>query len=110
MLTTAPEVLKTRALALAAALGAAVTGLTAEVVSGAGEVGGGALPRQPLPGFVVELRHPRLDAVEMERRGRAADPPVLGTIRAGRWRLDPWTLTDDEVETLVRALARAFAR
>ena len=34
---------------------------------------------------------------------------MIGTLRAGRWRLDPRTLTDAELDEAVEALARAFA-
>jgi hypothetical protein len=33
---------------------------------------------------------------------------VIGTIRAGRFRLDPRTLTDAEIDEAVEALARAW--
>jgi 50S ribosomal subunit-associated GTPase HflX len=48
------------------------------------------------------------DAHELERLARAADAPVIGTIRAGRWRLDPRTLTEAEIDEAVEVLARAF--
>jgi len=42
-------------------------------------------------------------------RARAADPPVIGTVRAGRWRLDPRTLADAELEEVAAVLAGALA-
>jgi L-seryl-tRNA(Ser) seleniumtransferase len=72
-------------------------------------VGGGALPLQRLPGWVVEVEQEGRDAPELERRARAAEPPVIGTIRAGRWRLDPRTLTVAELDDVVEVLARALA-
>jgi L-seryl-tRNA(Ser) seleniumtransferase len=108
MLSAPPAELEARARRLAGALGATIPGLAVRVLAGMGEVGGGSLPRQRLPGFVVELAHPALDAAAMERRARAADPPVLGTIRARHWRLDPRTLADEDIPELVTALARAF--
>jgi len=109
MLRLSPGDLEPRARRLAEALAARVPGLRAAVVAGHGEVGGGALPLQWLPGWVVEVEQQGRDARELERRARAAEPPVIGTLRAGRWRLDPRTLTDAELDEAVEALARAFA-
>ena len=109
MLRQTPGELEPRARRLAAALAARIPGLRAAVAAGHGEVGGGALPLQRLPGWVVEVEQQGRDARELERRARAAEPPVIGTLRAGRWRLDPRTLTDTELDEAVEVLARAFA-
>ena len=81
--------------------------LQVTVERGAGEVGGGALPLQRLPGWVVAIRHPDLTADELDRRARAADPPVIGFIRTGKFRLDVRTLADDELGEVVAALEQA---
>jgi L-seryl-tRNA(Ser) seleniumtransferase len=109
MLSLSPEHLEPRARRLAAALVARIPGLRATVVAGHGEVGGGALPLQRLPGWVVEVGQQGRDARALEQRARTAEPPVIGTIRAGRWRLDPRTLTLAELDEVVEVLARAFA-
>ena len=100
--------LSERAGRLAAEVCARVEGLQARVVRGHGEVGGGALPLQKLHGPVVELSHPALTAAEMERRARTASPPVIGTVKAGRFRLDPRTLTETEVGMAAASLAKVF--
>jgi L-seryl-tRNA(Ser) seleniumtransferase len=109
MLGRTAEELEARARRLAAALEARVPGLRAAVSAGRGEVGGGALPLQRLPGWVVVVEQRGRDARELERRARSAEPPVIGTVRAGRWRLDPRTLADPELDEAVEVLARAFA-
>jgi 50S ribosomal subunit-associated GTPase HflX len=58
---------------------------------------------------VVELALPGHTAQELERLARAADPPVIGTVRAGRWRLDVRTLGEDEIDELADSLARALS-
>ena len=98
-----------RARRLAAALEARLPGATIRVTRGAGEVGGGALPLQKLPGWVVEIEHPALDARTVEIRARAAEPPVLGTIRGGRFRLDPRALADAELDEAAAALGAALS-
>jgi len=107
MLHTAPETLERRARMLAEAIGRQVPALTVGVERGDGEVGGGALPLQRLPGWVVTLVHAGLTPDELDRRARAADPPVIGTIRAGKYRLDVRTLTDAEAVEVAAALAMA---
>ena len=109
MLRQTPEALETRARRLAAALSSRIPGLRAAVARGQGEVGGGALPLQRLPAWVVEIEQEGRDARELESRARAAEPPVIGTVRAGRWRLDPRTLSDAESDEVVEVLARVFA-
>jgi L-seryl-tRNA(Ser) seleniumtransferase len=84
-------------------LAAAFAHARAEVIRAAAKVGGGALPLLELEGPVVSL-DPAL--AEPLRRG---DPPVLGRITEGRLLLDPRTLTDDEVDLVVAAAARARA-
>jgi L-seryl-tRNA(Ser) seleniumtransferase len=77
------------------------------VERGAGEVGGGALPLQRLPGWVVAVEHPERTADELDRRARAADPPVIGYIRTGKFRMDVRTIHEDELLDVAEALARA---
>ena len=110
MLRATAESLEPRARRLAEALQARVPGLEARVARGDGEAGGGSLPLQKLPGWVVEVEVAGRTANELERLARGADPPVIGTIRAGRIRLDPRTLAEAEIAETVESLARAWAR
>ena len=109
MLRARPEDLEPRARHIALAIAVRVPGLEARVSEAAGEVGGGSLPRVRLPGPIVELRHPRWPAADLERRARTAEPPVIGTVRGGAFRIDPRTLLPDEDASCIEALARAFA-
>ena len=108
MLAMSAPALQARAERLAHGLEERVAGLLAKIVAGEGEVGGGSLPLQKLPGPVVVLGHPWLSAAELESRARAAAPPVIGTVRAGAFRLDPRTLADEEIELAISALAAAW--
>jgi L-seryl-tRNA(Ser) seleniumtransferase len=108
MLAAAPDLLAERAGRLSAELIARVPGLETRLEAGEGEVGGGSLPLQKLHGPVVAMTHATWSAAELESRARSADPPVIGTIRAGRFRLDPRTLTEPEVATAAMALARVW--
>jgi len=105
MLRASAEELHIRAERLAALVCAALPEAKVELARGEGEVGGGSLPGVKLPGWVVEIEVPGLEARDLERRARAGDPPILGTIRAGRFRLDVRTLLHDELEGAARSLA-----
>jgi len=109
MLAATQEVLRARADRLAEGLRSRVPALEAAIAKGEGEVGGGSLPLQKLPGPVVALKHPTFTAARLEQLARTAEPPVIGTVRAGAFRLDPRTLADDEVELAVTALARVWS-
>lgn len=108
MLGIGPEALRERAERLATFLQDHAPGVTTRIVEGHGEVGGGSLPMQKLRGPVVEVRHAALDAAALEQRARGADPPVIGIVRAGGFRLDPRTLANHEIEPAARALAAAW--
>jgi L-seryl-tRNA(Ser) seleniumtransferase len=108
MLAVTPGALQERAERLSAQLVARVPGLLAKIVEGEGEVGGGSLPLQKLRGPILALGHPWLAASELESRARSAEPPVIGTVRGGSFRLDPRTLAEDEIELVTNALARAW--
>jgi len=95
--------LERRARALAAAVTAADPALEVSVERGMGEVGGGALPLARLAGWVVTAEWRGHEAQELERRARAAEPPVIGYIRAGKFRMDVRTLGDDEIADVAQA-------
>ena len=108
MLSVSAEALEARAARFARELTGRVAGLATRIVRGHGEVGGGALPVEKLPGPVVEVEHPLLDAAALERRARTAQPPVIGIVRANRLRLDPRTMTEAEVGMAATGLAKVW--
>jgi L-seryl-tRNA(Ser) seleniumtransferase len=89
----AAEVRK-RAERLAALAGGSVAETTCRV-------GGGALPLAELPSFACAL--PEALAAPL----RAGDPPVVGIVRDGHLLLDCRTLSDAEIDDVVRAVASA---
>ncbi|HKQ56535.1 MAG TPA: L-seryl-tRNA(Sec) selenium transferase, partial [Candidatus Eisenbacteria bacterium] len=107
MLGLPAAVLEERARSLADALHRRVPELQVTVEQGSGEVGGGALPLQRLPGWVVAIAHPGRTADELDRWARGADPPVIGYIRTGKFRMDVRTLLDGEPLEVAEALERA---
>jgi L-seryl-tRNA(Ser) seleniumtransferase len=94
-----PEVLRTRADGLAAALRAA--GVPADVVPSAGAVGGGAAPGLELPGWAVGLPSRFAESL---RRG---SPSVVGRVDRGRCLLDLRCVPPGEDEVVRRAVVVA---
>jgi L-seryl-tRNA(Ser) seleniumtransferase len=110
MLNVGSDALEKRAHRLMGALLARIPGAQVTVEQGTGEVGGGALPLQRLPGWVVALDVPGWAPDDLDALARGAEPPVIGYIRGGRFRLDPRTLREDEIEEAAAALGRALTR
>jgi len=80
-------------------------GVAAEVVPGTSTIGGGSLPGETLPTWLVALRVASADA--LARRLRLGDPAVVGRIEEGRLLLDPRTVLPEEEAGLLRAVERA---
>jgi L-seryl-tRNA(Ser) seleniumtransferase len=108
MLRADKAALEARAKALAAALGERVPAGRFRAERGNGQVGGGSLPMQWLPGWMVSAEVPGRTPDELDARARAAEPPVIGYIRGGRLRFDVRTIRDDEIHEAAEALARVW--
>ena len=103
MISATPENLRQRAEGWRTRLAAA--GLAAEVIPGQSTVGGGSLPGETLPTFLLALNVPHPD--ETAARLRRANPPVVGRIAQERLLFDPRTVAGDESDALLRAVVGA---
>lgn len=103
MLRMEPTAIRRRAEAWATRL----AGLPVHVERDEGRSGGGTLPEEALPTWVVALRVPDADA--FAARLRAGEPPVVARIADGALRLDPRTVLEEEEDALIAAV-RAAAR
>ncbi|TNE90218.1 MAG: L-seryl-tRNA(Sec) selenium transferase [Deltaproteobacteria bacterium] len=99
------DLLHTRAMHLHARL--AEAGITGIVTEDVGYTGGGALPGQELPTWVVELESDALDA--LAKRLRTGSPAVVARLARERLVLDVRTVRDDEIDALVARVASAIA-
>jgi L-seryl-tRNA(Ser) seleniumtransferase len=110
LLTEPPAAVLARARRALAKLPVAVrTRLGATVVSGVGQVGGGALPTMELPTAALALGATDADARRLDAALRAMDPPVVGRIAADRLLLDFRTVLPSDLRPLVRALTALSA-
>lgn len=80
-------------------------GVRARMVEGQSLVGGGASPEQPLPGWLIAIEC--ADVVQVERRLRLSDPPVVARIEDNELLLDLRTVFPVEEDDLVRAVRQA---
>jgi L-seryl-tRNA(Ser) seleniumtransferase len=63
---------------------------------GFSQAGGGSLPEENLPTWVVTVRHKRLSPNEVSDRFRANDPPIVGRVYQDAFRLDVRCLDQPE--------------
>ena len=107
MLRASTESLRSRAQAWLRRL--AELGVVAEVTAAESTVGGGSLPGERLPTFVLAITPLRGGATELLRRLREHEPPVIGRIADERVLLDPRTVLPDEDDVVVDAVAGALS-
>ncbi len=100
MIAANPESLRARAESWRDRLAGA--GLTAEVIPGQSTVGGGSLPGETLPTYLLALSIPHPDA--SAARLRQAQLPVIGRIQQERLLFDPRTVLPEQEEALIAAI------
>ena len=82
-------------------------GSTVRVTRAAGRAGGGSLPALELEGPVVAVSA-RAGAAALAERLRQGDPAIVGRVHEGVVLLDPRTVSDVEVDFLVRGVREAL--
>lgn len=78
-------------------------GYEAEVVEDYSEVGGGSLPTEKLPTYVVKVSDDELSEGEIDYRLRHLKYPVVGRIHKEYFIIDPRTFIDDDVKRVISA-------
>jgi L-seryl-tRNA(Ser) seleniumtransferase len=101
MIATSQETLHARAAAWAGSLG------MGDVLRGQSTVGGGSLPEETQPTWLLALTLPHPD--QFAARLRQADPPIIVRIEKDRLELDPRTVMPEQDAQLVATLRQALA-
>jgi L-seryl-tRNA(Ser) seleniumtransferase len=109
MLAASQEELRERAEALAERLRAVPALSLVRVAGDEAFVGGGSLPDQAMPSWVVEMAAADLSDAELAYRLRTGSPAVMGRLRGGRVVLDLRTVLPHHEAALVEAVRRALA-
>ena len=78
-------------------------GYEAEVEEDYSEVGGGSLPTEKLPTYVVKVSDGELSEGEIDYRLRHLKYPVVGRIHKEYFIIDPRTFIDDDVKRVISA-------
>jgi L-seryl-tRNA(Ser) seleniumtransferase len=107
MLGTPGDELRQRAEALAERLRGVEGVAGARVAEDVAYVGGGSLPDQAMPTWVVEVEARGCSDAELARRLRLGTPAVLGRLRDGRLVLDVRTVFPEQEAALVEAVRHA---
>ncbi|SBW08782.1 selenocysteine synthase [uncultured Eubacteriales bacterium] len=106
MLSASSEQLKVRAGELAGRLAALSNRrFTVEVLPTEGQVGGGAIPNRALPSFAAALTPGDGDLSQLEGLLRNWSTPIVARVSHGKLLLDVRTLTAEDVDEIVEALA-----
>jgi L-seryl-tRNA(Ser) seleniumtransferase len=109
MIATPPPVLEGRALQLASLIREEQREnqvLQIEVLPGFSQVGGGSLPGQTLPTFLVAVHSTYISTSRIEASLRENNPPVIGRIEADRLLLDVRTIQPDDFPIIRDAFRR----
>lgn len=109
MLGTPLEELRRRAEALADQL-KQVPGLKAEAKEDVAFVGGGSLPDQTMPTWIVEVQAEKVSDAELAQRLRTGEPAVLARVRDGKLVLDVRTIFEDQAPALLEAVRRVLSQ
>lgn len=78
-------------------------GYEVEIVEDYSEVGGGSLPTEELPTYVVKVSRDEISEGEMDYRLRHLKYPVVGRIRKEYFIIDPRTFIDGDVKRVISA-------
>ena len=109
MLAATGDALRARAEKLAADLrGALDESAQVAVAAGVSEAGGGSLPLQELPTWVVEVRRDGGGVSRLEAALRRHSPPVIARVHEDALLLDPRTVESEREGALVDAVAWAW--
>jgi L-seryl-tRNA(Ser) seleniumtransferase len=76
----------------------------------ASQVGGGSLPAQNLPTYVVAVKAKDMSTQKIEEKLRSGRPPVIGRIEADHYLMDVRTIQENEIPLVQQAFERLLAQ
>lgn len=108
MIAVSAEELHSRAEELASSIRRADSeaSMRVEVAQSFSQVGGGSLPAQDLPTFVVSIGSDRFSPNRIDGFMRENDPPIIGRIEADRFIMDLRTILPDQSDVVAEAFGR----
>jgi L-seryl-tRNA(Ser) seleniumtransferase len=86
------------------------SGIDIKIVELTSRAGGGSLPLLKLPGKGLSIKMTQLSANGIERAMRRNDPPIIGRIEEDLFIIDPRTVKEDDIDTIVGAFQALLAK
>jgi L-seryl-tRNA(Ser) seleniumtransferase len=109
MLTRSGKLIKRRAGSICSSLKRVISSQAdIKVMHDQSRAGGGSLPETDFPTYVVSIKPLKLSVNKLEERLRNCDTPVIVRIKGDALLIDPRTVLDKELKTLVNCVISAF--
>jgi len=108
MISISSEILAQKAGTLAQSIRELAADCAIEVIEEFGQIGGGAVPGQMLPSFIVALQPPKISVTELENRIRLGEPTIVARISKDRLLLDVRTLNESDFPEISAQIARCL--
>ncbi len=105
MLTMQAEDIKPKADCLRDMISQQAKSFNVEIVKGASEVGGGSMPLEKLPTYLVSVTHDKLSANKIINGLREYQMPVIARVEDDNVLFDPRTIMESEFEYVAKALS-----
>jgi L-seryl-tRNA(Ser) seleniumtransferase len=81
-----------------------------DIIETTAQLGSGALPLEEFPSAAIRIRSNQLPIIELARRIRLSDPPVVGQIRKNALILDVKAISEEEILPLSHTLLTNLLR
>ena len=110
MLLQKPEEIKKRANKIATRLRREIKDARIKVMTDSSRAGGGSLPEEDLPTYVVSVKAAEPSVNELEERLRMGKPPIITRIKEDSLIIDARTIRDRDIEILVKGVKAAILK
>jgi len=110
MLLQKPEEIKKRANKIATRLRREIKDAGIKVMTDSSRAGGGSLPEEDLPTYVVSVKAAEPSVNELEERLRMGKPPIITRIKEDSLIIDARTVRDRDIEILVKGVKAAILK
>ncbi|MCG8540040.1 MAG: L-seryl-tRNA(Sec) selenium transferase [Clostridia bacterium] len=104
MLTMNREKIHEKARALLGRISENLNAMDATLIEGYSQVGGGAMPLEKLPTYLISLSSNRMSAQDIEDALRLNNPPIICRINEDRVLLDVRTIKEEEFDIVADAI------
>ena len=108
MISISGEILAQKSETLAQSIRERAADCAIEIIEEFGQIGGGAVPGQMLPSFIVALQPQKISVTLLECRIRLGEPTIVARISKDRLLLDVRTLNESDFPVIAAQIARCL--